>query len=406
MLCPDRLGTPLSETATRVLLLGAGELGREMVSSFHRFGVEVHAADNYANAPALQLAHGSHLVDLSDHAALVDLVRRVRPDVVVPECDAASISALKEIEESGLAAVVPTAHAIELTVEREGIRRAASEELGLPTSRYAFASTFEEYEVAVGQMGYPCVVKPVRGSAGRGHMILRSEEDVERAWELAQEVGGRVIVERFVNFDCEMTMLTVRSIDPETEKPATWFCEPIGHVQRGGDLIESWQPLAMSERALDNARSVAARITNYLGGQGLFGVELFVAGDDVYFSGVSPRPHDTGMVTLATQRLSQFDLHARAILGLPIDVTLTSPGSCSVIHAAGDSERVSYTGIAAALSYPEVDLRFFGKPQAYPRRRMGVALATGESTEEARSASSAAVRAIEVRLGDDASACG
>ncbi|MBZ8176546.1 formate-dependent phosphoribosylglycinamide formyltransferase [Corynebacterium poyangense] len=398
MLIPDHLGTPLSPTATKVLLLGAGELGRELVASFHRFGVEVHAADNYANAPALQLAHGSHLVDLRDHEALVKLVDQVRPDYVVPECDAANISALKEIEASGIATVVPTAHAVELTVEREGIRRAASEELGLPTSRYAFASSFPEFEVAVGQMGYPCVVKPVRGSAGRGHTIIHDEDEVEPAWEIAHRECDRVMVERFVNFDCEMTLLTVRSIDPETKKAASWFCEPIGHVQRGGDLIESWQPLAMSQRALENARSVAARITNYLGGRGLFGVELFVAGDDVYFSGVSPRPHDTGMVTLATQRFSQFDLHVRAILGLPVDVTLTTPGACSVIHAEAESDRIEYSGITEALSYPEVDLRFFGKPAAYPRRRMGVALASGESTEEARAASAGAARSVNVNL--------
>ncbi|PRQ11795.1 phosphoribosylglycinamide formyltransferase 2 [Corynebacterium sp. 13CS0277] len=397
MFTPAALGTPLNPSATKVLLLGSGELGKEVAIACQRLGVEVHAADRYDNAPAQQVAHYAYTLDMSDPAALRSLVEKIRPDLIVPEIEAIATSALAELEEEGFT-VVPTAHATKLTMNREGIRRLAAEELGLPTSAYAFASTFEEFEIAVGQMGYPCVVKPVMSSSGKGQSVVRDEADIVPAWEHAL-AGGRVaaekvIVERFIDFDYEITLLAVRSIDPATGKPATWFCEPIGHRQSGGDYVESWQPMAMSATALDTARSVAARITGALGGRGVFGVELFIHGDDVYFSEVSPRPHDTGMVTMATQRFSEFELHVRAILGLPIDVTLTSPGASAVIYGGVDAADVTYTGLAEALALPEVEVRLFGKPECFSRRRMGVALATAEDTDTARARAAEAAAAI------------
>ena len=285
-------------------------------------------------------------------------------------------------------------------MNREGIRRLAAEELGLPTSAYSFASNPLEFKQAVAAMGFPCVVKPVMSSSGKGQSIVRDDDDIAAAWDYAQSggrvEGGRVIVERFVDFDYEITLLTVRSIDPRSGKTATWFCEPIGHLQRDGDYVESWQPIPMPSIALENARSVAARITNALGGHGLFGVELFVSGDDVYFSEVSPRPHDTGLVTLATQRFSEFELHARAILGLPIDVTLTSPGASAVIYGGIDAAGVTFDGVAEALAVEEADIRLFGKPVSYPTRRMGVALATAEDAETARGRAQRAASAITV----------
>ncbi|MEZ2190431.1 formate-dependent phosphoribosylglycinamide formyltransferase [Corynebacterium sp. CCM 9204] len=397
---PEMIGTPQTGSATRVLLLGAGELGKEVTIAFQRLGVEVHAADRYDGAPAGQVAHSRYTLDMTDAAAVHALVDEIRPHFIVPEVEALATDALAEIEEAGTVTVIPTARATRLTMNREGIRRLAAEELGLPTSAYAFASTHPEFVEAVEGMGYPCVVKPVMSSSGKGQSVVRGPEDIDHAWDHARSAarvaGDRVIVEAFVEFDYEITLLTVRSIDPATGNPATWFCEPIGHRQQDGDYVESWQPMEMSPAAADNARSVAARITNALGGRGVFGVELFVLGDDVYFSEVSPRPHDTGMVTMASQRFSEFDLHARAILGLPIDVTLTSPGASAVIYGGIEAPAVSYSGLSAALAVAESDIRLFGKPEAFIRRRMGVALATAEDTDTARERATAAASAIEV----------
>ena len=400
MFTPASIGTPYTEGATRVLLLGSGELGKEVAIAFQRLGVEVHAADRYAHAPAHQVAHFWHELDMTDAEAVKDLVAEVRPDFIVPEIEALATDALVELEAEGDVTVIPTARAAQLTMNREGIRRLAAEEVGLPTSRYRFASTREEFVAAVEEIGLPCVVKPVMSSSGKGQSTVRSAEDVDAAWEYAMSGGrvssGRVIVEGFVDFDYEITLLTVRSIDPATGETATWFCEPIGHRQVDGDYVESWQPMPMSQVALDNARSVAARITGALGGRGIFGVELFVRGDDVWFSEVSPRPHDTGLVTMGTQRCSEFELHARAILGLPIDVTLTSPGASAVVYGGLDAVAPSYSGLADALAVPETDVRIFGKPEAHERRRMGVAVSTAETVDVARENAFAAASALKV----------
>ena len=400
MFTPASIGTPYTEGATRVLLLGSGELGKEAAIAFQRLGVEVHAADRYAHAPAHQVAHFWHELDMTDAGAVKDLVAKVRPHFIVPEIEALATDALVELEAEGDVTVIPTARAAQLTMNREGIRRLAAEEVGLPTSRYRFASTREEFVAAVEEIGLPCVVKPVMSSSGKGQSTVRSAEDVDAAWEYAMSGGrvssGRVIVEGFVDFDYEITLLTVRSIDPATGETATWFCEPIGHRQVDGDYVESWQPMPMSQVALDNARSVAARITGALGGRGIFGVELFVRGDDVWFSEVSPRPHDTGLVTMGTQRCSEFELHARAILGLPIDVTLTSPGASAVVYGGLDAVAPSYSGLADALAVPETDVRIFGKPEAHERRRMGVAVSTAETVDVARENAFAAASALKV----------
>lgn len=400
MLIPAAIGTPRTEGALRVLLLGSGELGKEVAIAFQRLGVEVHAADRYPQAPAHQVAHAWYELDMTDPDAVRDLVGRVRPDFVVPEIEALATDALAGIAESGAATVVPTARAVALTMNREGIRRLAAEELGLPTSRYRFAGDRAEFEAAVADIGFPCVVKPVMSSSGKGQSTLRSAADVDAAWAHAigagRVAGQRVIVEGFVDFEYEITLLTVRSVDPSTGEPATWFCEPIGHRQDEGDYVESWQPMPMSQVALDNARSVAARVTGALGGRGVFGVELFVRGDDVWFSEVSPRPHDTGLVTMGTQRCSEFELHARAILGLPVDVTLTSPGASAVIYGGVDATAPEYSGLAAALAVPESQVRLFGKPEAHPRRRMGVAVATAEDVGEARRRAAEAAAAVQV----------
>ncbi|WP_448852683.1 formate-dependent phosphoribosylglycinamide formyltransferase [Corynebacterium sp. 335C] len=400
MFTPAATGTPYTDGAIRVLLLGSGELGKEVAIAFQRLGVEVHAADRYAHAPAHQVAHRWYELDMTDPEAIRELVDRVRPHFIVPEIEALATDALAELEAEGAATVVPTARAAQLTMNREGIRRLAAEELGLPTSRYRFASDVDEFREAVREIGLPCVVKPVMSSSGKGQSMVRSDEDVDAAWEYAMSgarvSNARVIVEGFVDFDYEITLLTVRSIDPSTGEPATWFCEPIGHRQQDGDYVESWQPMPMSQIALDNARSVAARVTGALGGRGIFGVELFVRGDDVWFSEVSPRPHDTGLVTMGTQRFSEFELHARAILGLPVDVTLTSPGASAVVYGDVEAEAPTYSGLAQALAVPEADVRIFGKPVAHERRRMGVAVATAEGVDEARDRARAAAAAIRV----------
>jgi phosphoribosylglycinamide formyltransferase 2 len=385
----QRLGTPLSPSATRVMLLGAGELGKEVIIALQRLGVEVIAVDRYANAPGHQLAHRAHVIDMTDGRALRELVERERPHFIVPEIEAIATDELAAIEAQGLAEVIPSARAAQLTMNREGIRRLAAEELGLPTSRYAFAQSQDELQAAIdGGIGYPCVVKPVMSSSGKGQSVLKSAADVAPAWRHAMSGArvnlARVIVEGFVQFDYEITLLTVRATDPASGETATYFCEPVGHLQVCGDYVESWQPQPMSPRALDRAREIAHRITQALGGRGLFGVELFVRGDVVWFSEVSPRPHDTGLVTLATQRFSEFELHARAILGLPVDTALHTPGASAVIYGGRDEKGIAFEGVAEALAVPGADLRLFGKPESFLKRRMGVALATGANIDEAR----------------------
>ncbi|MGJ0118145.1 formate-dependent phosphoribosylglycinamide formyltransferase [Williamsia sp. MIQD14] len=388
-----RIGTPLSPSATRVMLLGAGELGKEVVIAFQRLGVEVIAVDRYHNAPGHQVAHHGFVMDMTDHDALLGLIIDQRPDYVVPEIEAIATSALEEAERRGITEVIPTARATSLTMNREGIRRLADSELGLPTSAYAFADSLEQLTVAADRVGYPCLVKPTMSSSGKGQSMLRGPEDLAAAWETAASgarvAGGRVIVEGFVDFDYEITLLTVRAVDPATGTLTTHFCAPIGHRQERGDYVESWQPQPMSPVAHGAAMSIAARIVTALGdgklgGRGIFGVEMFVKGDDVYFSEVSPRPHDTGLVTLATQRLSEFEMHARAILGLPVDVTLASPGASAVIYGGRDEAAIGFENVAAALTIPETDIRLFGKPESYTRRRMGVVVATADDIAGAR----------------------
>ncbi|WP_018297260.1 formate-dependent phosphoribosylglycinamide formyltransferase [Corynebacterium lubricantis] len=394
------LGTPMTPNATKVLLLGSGEIGKELTLSFQRLGLEVHAVDQYANAPAHQSAHYAYVADTMNAGQIEQLIEKIQPDYIVPEIETVAAEVLARAEESGKAMVVPSARACELTVSREGIRRVASEELGLPTTAYRFASSPEQVRAAADELGYPCIVKPAISTSGRGHTLLRDAEGVQQAWDEANQPdspNNHVSVERFVNFDFEVTILAVRSIDPRTGELATWFCEPIGRKHSHGRLVEFWQPAPMSDGAMDNARSMAARITNALGGRGVYGIELFVAGDDVYFSSVTPRPHDTGSLTTQTQRFSQFDLHARAILGLPIDSTLVSPGAARYIHAPADSDTISYTGVADALAVPETDVRFFGKPTGYPDRRMGIVTSTAETIEQAKERAKAAAEKITVQ---------
>ncbi|THF63273.1 formate-dependent phosphoribosylglycinamide formyltransferase [Pseudothauera rhizosphaerae] len=383
-----RLGTPLSASALKVMLLGSGELGKEVIIALQRLGVEVIAVDRYANAPGHQVAHRAHVIPMTDGAALRALVERERPHLIVPEIEAIATDTLAEIEAEGLAEVIPTARAARLTMNREGIRRLAAEELGLPTSPYRFADSLAELQAAIdGAIGYPCVVKPVMSSSGKGQSTVRGPEDVARAWEYAAAGGrvnqGRVIVEGFIDFDYEITQLTVRARDG-AGTVQTYFCEPIGHVQVGGDYVESWQPQPMSPAALAKSREIAAAVTGSLGGRGIFGVELFVKGDQVWFSEVSPRPHDTGLVTLCSQRFSEFELHARAILGLPVDVALREPGASAVIYGGLDAPGIAFEGVAEALAVPRTDLRLFGKPESFAKRRMGVAVANGATVEEAR----------------------
>ncbi len=394
----QRIGTPLSGSATRVMLLGAGELGKEVIIALQRLGVEVIAVDRYAHAPGHQVAHRSHVIDMTDGAALRALIDAEKPHLVVPEIEAIATDALAFVEAEGRAEVIPTARATQLTMNREGIRRLAAEELGLATSPYAFADSLDELKAGIAKVGYPCVVKPVMSSSGKGQSVVRSAGDVEHAWQHAMAGGrvnrGRVIVEGFINFDYEITQLTVRAIDPASGKVATYFCDPIGHLQVDGDYVESWQPQPMSPLALERAREISHKVTESLGGRGLFGVELFVRGDDVWFSEVSPRPHDTGLVTLCSQRFSEFELHARAILGLPVDTTLRSAGASAVIYGGLDETGIAFEGVAQALAVPGSDLRLFGKPESFVKRRMGVALASGTDTDEARSRARAAAAAV------------
>jgi phosphoribosylglycinamide formyltransferase 2 len=384
---PPTLATPLSPHAVKVLLLGAGELGKEVVIALQRFGVEVIAADRYANAPAHQVAHRSHVLNMADPRALRALIESVRPAIVVPEIEAIATEALVEIERAGLARVVPSARAAQLTMNREGIRRLAAEELGLPTSPYRFADSLEELQKAVQAIGLPAVIKPVMSSSGKGQSKIDRPEEVELAWAYANAGGrvalGRVIVEGFIEFDYEITLLTVRARGADG-RVVTHFCEPIGHVQVAGDYVESWQPHPMSAAALARSREIADRVTSELGGTGIFGVELFVQGDRVWFSEVSPRPHDTGMVTMATQWQNEFELHARALLGLPLDTSLRNAGASAVIYGGHDAGALRFEGVAEALAVPGADVRLFGKPESFRRRRMGVALARADTVEQAR----------------------
>ncbi len=394
-----KLGTPLSPNATRVMLLGSGELGKEVVIELQRLGVETIAVDRYPDAPAMQVAHRSHVVTMTDPAALRAVIEKERPHLVVPEIEAIATEVLAAVEAEGLATVIPTARATQLTMNREGIRRLAAEELGLPVSPYAFASTAEELAAGAVAVGFPCFVKPVMSSSGKGQSYVEGPEDVAAAWEYALAGGrveqARVIVEGRIDFDYEITLLTVRSRAREG-RTVTSFCEPIGHRQEKGDYVESWQPQPMSPKALARAREIAAAVTEALGGLGVFGVELFIQGDEVWFSEVSPRPHDTGLVTLASQHLSEFALHARAILGLPVDVSLRQPGASAVIYGGVEATGVAFEGVEDALAVPGADLRLFGKPESFARRRMGVALARGGDVEEARSRARTAATAVRV----------
>jgi phosphoribosylglycinamide formyltransferase 2 len=384
---PRTLGTPLSPSATRVMLLGSGELGKEVIIALQRLGVEVIAVDRYPDAPGHQVAHRAHVIDMTDGDALAALIERERPDLIVPEIEAIATAKLAELEAAGQITCIPTARAAQLTMNREGIRRLAAEELGLATSPYRFASSLAELQAACAEIGFPCVVKPVMSSSGKGQSRLDSAADVEHAWQHAAAGGrvdaGRVIVEGFIDFDYEITLLSVRATGVSGQVE-TQFCEPIGHKQVHGDYVESWQPQPMSPRALEAAREIADRVTTNLGGQGVFGVELFVKGDTVWFSEVSPRPHDTGMVTMATQTQSEFELHAKAILGLPVDVALRSPGASAVIYGQLEEAGIAFEGVAEALRVPGADIRLFGKPESFARRRMGVALAVADDIDTAR----------------------
>jgi phosphoribosylglycinamide formyltransferase 2 len=387
------LGTPLSPAAVKVMLLGAGELGKEVVIELQRLGVETIAVDRYEGAPAAQVAHRAHVIDMTDAKALRALVERERPHLIVPEIEALATDELVRIEAAGLATVIPTARAAHITMNRERIRVLAAEELQLPTSPYAFAGSQADLQAACDRLGYPCFVKPVMSSSGKGQSRLKGPNEVAAAWDKALGSArvreARVIVEGEIGFDFEITQLTVRAAD------GTHFCEPIGHVQKDGDYVESWQPQAMSEAARALARDMAAKVTGALGGLGVFGVELFVKGDQVWFSEVSPRPHDTGLVTLVTQMQSEFALHARAILGLPVSTALASPGASAVIYGGVEAGALIFEGVDAALKIPGSEVRLFGKPQSFVKRRMGVALAGGHDVDEARIKAKSAAASVK-----------
>ena len=394
------IGTPLSPTATRVLFCGGGELGKEVVIELQRFGVEVVVLDRYENAPAMQVAHRSHVVDMTDGAALRKIIEQEKPDYIVPEIEAIATDTLVELEKEGLH-VIPTANAARLTMNREGIRRLAAEELGIKTSPYRFAETREEFDAAIREIGIPCVVKPIMSSSGKGQSTVQCEADTDKAWAYAQEGGrtsaGKVIVEGFVDFDYEITQLTVRH--QQGDEIVTSFCKPVGHVQIKGDYRQSWQPQSMSEQAIEQARSIAEEVTGALGGRGIFGVELFIKGNEVIFSEVSPRPHDTGMVTMISQDLSQFALHARAILGLPIpNIHFHGPSASSVILPEGHSSQVVFSNLDKALQQPDTQLRLFGKPEVQGERRMGVVLARGDNVEQAIEKAKAGSSAVEFKF--------
>jgi phosphoribosylglycinamide formyltransferase 2 len=392
MKSPINFGTPLKSSAIRVMLLGSGELGKEVVIELQRYGVEVIAVDKYDNAPAMQVAHRSHTISMLDPAALRAVIEKEKPHYIVPEVEAIATDTLVQLEKEGFT-VIPSANATRLTMNREGIRTLSAEQLKLTTSPYKFAGTPQEFVLAVDAMGIPCVVKPVMSSSGKGQSVVKSKSDIDKAWKYAQEGGrsggGRVIVEGFVDFDYEITLLTIR------HKDGISFCEPIGHRQEHGDYHESWQPHPMPEKALAEARSIASKVVDALGGYGIFGVEFFIKGDKVYFSELSPRPHDTGMVTMISQDLSEFSLHVRAILGLPIpNIKQHGPSASSVILVKGDSDNIIYEGVEKALAMPDTQIRIFGKPEVRGERRMGVALARGKTIEEAREKANAAAKAV------------
>lgn len=382
------IGTPLQSSAFKVLLLGSGELGKEVVISLQRLGVEVHAADRYEHAPAMQVAHYSYTLNMANAQQLKQLVEQVKPQLIIPEIEAIATEVLLEIETEQQATVIPSAKAVNLTMNREGIRRLAAEQLGLPTSAYRFADTLESFRAACDDIGYPNFVKPVMSSSGKGQSRVKNFDEVDAAWGYAQTGGrvnqGKVIVESQIDFDFEITLLTVRARDPETGQIVTRYCDPIGHLQDAGDYIESWQPQPMSAAALEESKRIADKVTTALGGCGVFGVELFIKGDQVWFSEVSPRPHDTGLVTLASQFQSEFELHARAILGLPVSTERHSTAASAVIYAGQDNNNLSFSALELALAHPATDLRLFGKPEGFKRRRMGVATARADSIEEAR----------------------
>ena len=383
-----RLGTPLSPSATRVMLLGCGELGKEVIIALQRLGVEVIGVDRYENAPGHQVAHRAYAIDMTDASALRALVDKEKPQLIVPEIEAIATDELARIEADGLAQVIPVARATQLTMNREGIRRLAGEELGLPTSKYAFAESLGEVKAAIdGGIGYPCIIKPVMSSSGKGQSTINSVDDLQASWEYAKSGSrvdhGRVIVEQMILFDYEITLLTVRALNEKGEVD-TYFCDPIGHRQEKGDYVESWQPQPMSAVALQKSRDIARAVTANLGGMGLFGVELFIKGDDVWFSEVSPRPHDTGMVTMATQWQNEFELHARAILGLPVNTALRNAGASAVIYGGLEDKGIAFENVDDAMRVPDTELRLFGKPESFTRRRMGVALAYGVDIDECR----------------------
>ncbi|MEY3883243.1 MAG: hypothetical protein RLZZ379_521 [Pseudomonadota bacterium] len=397
-----QIGTPLSANATRVMLLGSGELGKEVIIALQRLGVEVIAVDRYKNAPGHQVAHRAYTIDMTDDKALRDLIALEKPHLIVPEIEALNTNTLADIEAAGIATVIPTVKAVQLTMNREGIRRLAAEELNLPTSPYAFARSEADLQAAIDAgIGYPCFIKPTMSSSGKGQSRITNASEVKTAWDYAATGGrvnqGVVIVEGQIDFDYEITLLTVRAKNAQGEIQ-TYFCEPIGHLQEKGDYVESWQPQAMAVAALVESKRIAKAVTDSLGGLGLFGVELFIKGDHVWFSEVSPRPHDTGMVTMCSQRFSEFDLHARAILGLPVDVSLREAGASAVIYGQHASQNLIFDGVDAALAVPNSDIRLFGKPESFVKRRMGVALATGNNIAEARERAKLAASLVKPKV--------
>jgi len=396
-----KIGTPLSATATKALLLGSGELGKELVIALQRYGVEVIAVDRYDNAPAQQVAHRSHVLDMADAEAITKLIEQEQPNFIIPELEAIATDALAEIETASICKVIPNAQAAQLTMNREGIRLVADKHLKLPTSKYAFAETFDQLQDAVDRVtGYPCIIKPTMSSSGKGQSKIDSPAQLQPAWEYAKASAridtGKVIVESVIDFDFEITLLTVRAFNPKGELQ-TYFCAPIGHRQEKGDYRESWQPQAMDAAALTKAQDIARKITDTLGGIGLFGVELFIQNDQVWFNEVSPRPHDTGMVTMVTQQQNQFELHARALLGLPIDTHLRKRGASVPILSPSDIKDPVYYGLDKALAVPDSEIRLFGKPAAYANRRMGVALSTAETVDEARIKAAFAANLIVIK---------
>lgn len=388
------IGTPLKQGATKILMLGSGELGKEVVIEAQRFGIEVVAVDRYANAPAMQVAHRSHVIDMLDREALSRVINEEKPDFIVPEIEAINTEYLLDLERAGFN-VIPTARATNLTMNREGIRRLAAEELSLPTAHYLFATSLEEFRKAVAEIGLPCVVKPIMSSSGKGQSTVRSQEDIDKAWDYARAgargTGDKVIIEAFIPFDYEITLLTVRHAG------GTSYCPPIGHVQESGDYQESWQPMAMTAAALQEAQRQAKVVTDALGGRGIFGVEFFIKGDTVYFSEISPRPHDTGMVTMVSQNMSEFELHVRAILGLPVpEIELLSPAASHVVLATEKADNIAFSGVAEALEVPGSKVRLFGKPDTRPGRRMAVALVVAADVEKARELAEKSAAAIKV----------